>query len=133
MNKLIRSINLLIVIIVIAFSSGIVVAQHNHGENKNKDTTLNNSQTKATDPVCKMEVTKNDSLSVNYNDHIYYFCSEKDLKIFLKSPQKYIVVNESEQNEEHNHGMMGMSSTMMIIMGSVMAVMMIAGMMFLKK
>jgi YHS domain-containing protein len=133
MNKLINSISLLIVIITITFSSGKAIAQHNHGENKSKDTTINNYQTNAIDPVCKMEVARNDTLSVNYNDHIYYFCSDKDLKIFLKSPQKYITVKESEQKEEHNHGMMGMSTTMMIIMGSIIAVMMIGAMVFLRK
>lgn len=129
MNNLIGSISLLIVIVSMAFSSGKVIAQHNHGENKNKDTTINNYQTSAIDPVCKMEVARNDSLSVNYNDHIYYFCSEKDLKIFLKSPQKFITVKESEQKDEHNHEMMGMPITMLIIMGGIMAIGMVAGMM----
>jgi len=133
MNKLISSVSLLVIIMALLLYSGIVVAQHNHGDNKSKDSTINKSQTNPIDPVCKMEVARNDSLSVIYNDHIYYFCSEKDLKIFLKSPQKYIVVNEPEQKKEHNHGMMGMSTPMMIIMGSVMAVMMIAGMVFLRK
>lgn len=131
MNKKISSFALVIIVLIaLIFSSGKSIAQHNHGENKNTDTTISNN---LTDPVCKMQVSKNDSLSVEYNSRIYYFCSEKDMKIFLKSPQKYIKQDNSEQKEEHNHGMMGMSPTMIIIMGSVMVVMMIAGMVFLRK
>jgi YHS domain-containing protein len=81
-----------------------------------------------------MEITKNDSLKVLYNEKDYFFCSNKDMLAFLKQPQKYTgdnMQNHSEHKmEEHNmdHGMMGMSMPLMIIMGGVMIAAMVVGM-----
>ena len=45
---------------------------------------------KAKDPVCGLEVEKNPSLSYTYKGETYYFCLNKDLETFKKSPEEYV-------------------------------------------
>lgn len=124
------SVKFLIIAVLIVISYNNAFSQHNHSNNnpqvgtEQKDT----SMTTAIDPVCKMTVMKNDSLSIKYNNADYYFCNDKDMKAFMKEPQKYISGNQEKQEHEHEHGMehesgmMGMSTTMMIIMGGIMVI-----------
>ena len=114
------------------FAANISYGQHNHG---GVDSTNNLQTDKAKDPVCGMEVAKNDSLMVLYNEKEYFFCSNKHMLAFLKQPQKF--TSEQSQNtqkmddhkmDDHDHGMMGMSMPLMIIMGGVMVAAMVVGM-----
>ena len=134
-----KNSNLIMIAILasLIFAANISYGQHNHG---GVDSTNNLQTDKAKDPVCGMEVAKNDSLMVLYNEKEYYFCSNKHMLAFLKQPQKY--TGEQSQNtqkmdehkmeghnmEEHNSGMMGMSTPLMIILGGVMITAMIVGM-----
>ena len=120
-----KKLNLIVIAVaVILFSAAnILYGQHEHN---GTDTTKSN---KEKDVVCGMDVEKNDSLKVLYNEKDYFFCSKKDMLAFLKQPQKY--TDDSMQNHsEHNmdHGMMGMSTPMMLIMGGIMVTAMIVGM-----
>jgi YHS domain-containing protein len=115
-----------IVILILAVKTSY--GQHEHN---GADTTKTN---RTKDVVCGMEIEKNDSMKVLYNEKEYFFCSNKDMLAFLKQPQKYTgdkTQNHSEHKmEEHNmeHGMMGMSMPLMIIMGGVMVAAMVVGM-----
>lgn len=111
---------------ILIFIANISNGQHEHNE---VDTTKTD---KTKDVVCGKEITKNDSLKVTYNDKDYFFCSDKDMLAFLKHPQKYtnerIQDHSEHKTEEHSHGMMGMSTPLIIIMGVVMVTAMIVGM-----
>ncbi len=130
-----KNLNLIIIAIAVTilFSANVSYGQHEHN---GADTSKTD---KVKDVVCGMEVAKNDSLRVFYNEKDYFFCSNKDMLAFLRQPQKY--TGEQGQNrienktEEHkmddskmDHGMMGMSTPMMLIMGGVMVTAMIIGM-----
>ncbi len=125
-----------IILTGLTFLSTRAIAQHNHENTLSQDSLKTDSTTLAIDPICKMEVLKTDSLTVNYNNKDYYFCSENHRNLFLKSPQKYLSENEQKQEKNHEHnseqGMMGMSTTMLIIMGGIMAIGMIVGMIIRK-
>lgn len=44
-----------------------------------------------TDPVCKMEINRDDAeASSEYNGQTYYFCSEECKESFDKRPDKYV-------------------------------------------
>lgn len=44
-----------------------------------------------TDPVCKMEINREDAeASSEYNGQTYYFCSEECKESFDKRPDKYV-------------------------------------------
>ena len=123
----IKMINLnLIMIAFIAsliFTANISFGQHNH---KGIDSTKNDL---VKDVVCGMDVAKNDSLRVLYNEKDYFFCSNKDMLAFLKQPQKYTGEKTQNHNEHStDHGMMGMSTPLMIILGAVMITAMVIGM-----
>ena len=43
-----------------------------------------------TDPVCGMEIPKEDSpVQTTHGDQTYYFCTPECLEIFVKDPEKY--------------------------------------------
>lgn len=44
---------------------------------------------KVTDPVCDMELKKENAIHAEYEGKTYYFCSEHCKEQFLKDPQKY--------------------------------------------
>lgn len=117
---------LIVLTVILIFNVKISYGQHNH--NGADSTEIN----KVKDVVCGMEVEKNDTLKVQYNEKDYFFCSNKDMLAFLKQPQKY--TDEKAQNQHENkmegmdHGMMGMSTPMMIIMGGIMLTAIIVGM-----
>ncbi len=120
-----KNLNLALIVLTVILIF-IVKTSYGQHEHNGADSTRTN---KVKDVVCGMEVEKNDSLKVQYNEKDYFFCSNKDMLAFLKQPQKY--TDEKTQNQkEHNmdHGMMGMSTTMMIIMGGIMVTAMIVGM-----
>ena len=124
---------------VIAIASIIILAA-NISYSQNEQNGADIKTVKVKDVVCGMEVAKNDSLMVLYNEKEYYFCSNKHMLAFLKQPQKYL--GEQSQNsqkmedhkmedhkmEDHDHGMMGMSTALMIILGGVMVAAMVVGM-----
>ncbi len=124
---------------VIAIASIIILAA-NISYSQNEQNGADIKTVKVKDVVCGMEVAKNDSLMVLYNEKEYYFCSNKHMLAFLKQPQKYL--GEQSQNsqkmedhkmedhkmEDHDHGMMGMSTPLMIILGGVMVAAMVVGM-----
>lgn len=119
---------------VIAIASIIILAA-NISYSQNEQNGADIKTVKVKDVVCGMEVAKNDSLMVLYNEKEYYFCSNKHMLAFLKQPQKYL--GEQSQNsqkmedhkmEDHDHGMMGMSTPLMIILGAVMITAMVVGM-----
>lgn len=114
----------MIVIAAILFSA--VNNSYGQHEHNSADSTKSD---KVKDVVCGMDVKKNDSLKVIYNERNYFFCSDKDMLAFLKQPQKYTGEKTQNQNEhDTDHGMMGMSTPMMIIMGGVMVTLMVVGM-----
>ncbi|MEI7485168.1 MAG: YHS domain-containing protein [Ignavibacteriota bacterium] len=123
-----RNLKVIVLTALLVIAVKTSYGQHEHN---GTDTTVTN---KVKDVVCGMEVEKNDSLLVLYNEKEYYFCSNKHMLAFLKQPQKYIgenMQNHSEHKmEEHNmdHGMMGMSTPLMIILGAVMISAMVVGM-----
>jgi len=44
-----------------------------------------------TDPVCGMQIKKEDAVATTeYNDKTYYFCMEEDKKAFDENPGKYV-------------------------------------------
>ena len=45
---------------------------------------------KAKDPVCRIMVDKDPTLSVNHKGETYYFCSKTDMEKFKKEPDKYV-------------------------------------------
>jgi YHS domain-containing protein len=45
---------------------------------------------KAVDPVCKMKVSTEDSVSASYKGSNYYFCSDECKSEFIKNPEKYV-------------------------------------------
>ena len=56
---------------------------------------------KATDPVCGMEITVNDStLRTTHDGKEYYFCAKACLTQFEADPQKYV----SDSGEGHSEG-----------------------------
>ncbi|XJZ28048.1 YHS domain-containing protein [Bacillota bacterium Lsc_1132] len=67
---------------------------------------------KATDPVCGMEVTVNDStLRSTFNGKEYYFCAKACLTKFEADPQKYVSGSNGHccgeghsEGCQHNHG-----------------------------
>ncbi|MGG5253421.1 YHS domain-containing protein [Neobacillus sp. SM06] len=64
---------------------------------------------KATDPVCGMEVTVNDStLRTTFNGKDYYFCAKACLTQFEADPNKYVSGSDEHccgggQSEECKH------------------------------
>lgn len=111
------------IVAAILFTANVSNGQHEH---KGADTTKTD---KVKDVVCGMEVAKNDSLRVLYNEKDYFFCSNKDMLSFLKQPQKYTGEKTQNHNEHStDHGMMGMSTPLMIILGAVMITAMVIGM-----
>lgn len=44
----------------------------------------------ATDIICLMEVDEKTKLKVEYNNNIYYFCSEHCLEKFMQNPRDFI-------------------------------------------
>ncbi|MBE3557264.1 MAG: YHS domain-containing protein [Firmicutes bacterium] len=44
----------------------------------------------ATDPVCKMQVDPQKSVSSSYKGQTYYFCCDACKTSFEKEPQKYV-------------------------------------------
>lgn len=51
------------------------------------------------DPVCRMKVTPQDAITVDYNGKTYYFCSSHCKENFLKNPEKFT------DKEHTNHKM----------------------------
>jgi YHS domain-containing protein len=131
-----KNTNLIMIVIAAIF---ILAANISYSQNEQNGMDMDKT-VKVKDVVCGMEIAKNDSLMVFYNEKEYYFCSNKHMLAFLKQPQKY--TGEQSQNtqkmneqkmeghnmEEHNSGMMGMSTPVMIILGAVMVAAMIVGM-----
>jgi YHS domain-containing protein len=53
-----------------------------------------------TDHVCNMDVVTTESTpAVEYDGKIYYFCSEYCQKEFMKDPQKYAAMEETQENQ----------------------------------
>jgi Cu+-exporting ATPase len=50
------------------------------------------AQEKVVDPVCGMEITREDSdtLTSYYNGQPYYFCAQCCVRVFEKNPDKYL-------------------------------------------
>lgn len=120
-----KNLNLITIAFIasLMFLANISYGQHNHNGIDTTKTDL------VKDVVCGIEISKNDSMKVLYNEKDYFFCSNKDMLAFLKQPQKY-TGEKSQNHNEHDtgHGMMGMSTPMMIIMGGIMVTAMIIGM-----
>lgn len=48
------------------------------------------------DPVCKMEVSKEEAVDTSeYRGITYYFCSEEDKEEFDANPEKYVKVRKA--------------------------------------
>ncbi|MGQ9721446.1 MAG: YHS domain-containing protein [Candidatus Jordarchaeum sp.] len=55
-----------------------------------------------TDPVCGMKVKPEEAKGkAEYQDQIFYFCSEEHEKEFLKNPEKYVSKMKQEKPVEH--------------------------------
>ena len=60
-----------------------------HGEKMGAGTPSGATAAKAMDPVCGMEVSTANALTVTYKGQTYYFCSEDDKAKFVKNPEQY--------------------------------------------
>lgn len=50
-----------------------------------------NSEDQATDPICKMKVSKKDAkFKFDYEGNTYYFCSGGCFETFKKEPKEYL-------------------------------------------
>jgi YHS domain-containing protein len=56
---------------------------------------------KVTDPVCKMEISKNEAMAtLDYQGKRYYFCAKGCKVLFDQDPEKYIT-SLDKRNEQY--------------------------------
>lgn len=76
------------------------MAKHNaqpHNQQQNHIAPFTESETELKDPVCGMAVTTDSEHHLEYQSHMYYFCSAKCVEKFNQQPQQY--TNPSTRTE----------------------------------